>query len=121
MNKKLDMPLNSAIVSFAISIIFLLLHYLIQRFNLMPNGDISEISITVNYALYILLYWKVLKMGLNKEVKGLWRGKINPILAIVGSLIIVIGGFSNPLFLLYAAICLAVLIIAYGYTAKHAK
>lgn len=119
-NKKYDLPINSAILSFIISILFLLIHYIIQKFNLIPNGDISEISITINYGLYILLYYKVLKMGLNNEIKGLWRGKVNPILATVGSLIIVIGGCANPLFILYVSICLIVLISAYLYTAKHA-
>lgn len=119
-NKKYDLPINSAILSFIISILFLSIHYVIQKFNLIPNGDISEISITINYGLYILLYYKVLKMGLNNEIKGLWRGKVNPILATVGSLIIVIGGCANPLFILYVSICLIVLISAYLYTAKHA-
>lgn len=118
-DKKFKMPINSAILSFVISIGFLGVHYLIQKFNLMPNGDISEISITINYALYILLYFKVFKMGRNKEIKGIWKGIINPILATVGSLIIVIGGFSNPLFMTYAIICLVVLAAGYLYTAKN--
>lgn len=120
-NKKADMPIYSAILSLIISLGFLLIHYIIQKFNLMPNGDISEISITVNYVLYILLYFKVLKLGINNEIKGLWRGKINPILATVGSLIILVGGFSNPLFILYIFICLIVLISGYVYTTKNCK
>lgn len=120
-DKRFELPINSAILSFVISTFFLLLHYIIQKFNLMPNGDISEISITVNYGLYILLYYKVFKMGLNKEIKGLWRGKINPILATLGSLIIVVGGCINPLFSLYLVICLTILAVAYLYTAKNAN
>ena len=60
-------------------------------------------------------------MGLNKEIKGVWRGKINPILATLGSLIILVGGCINPLFSLYLAICLTILVVAYLYTAKNAN
>ena len=111
-NKYLEMPINSALVAFIISLVCLLVHYITQKYNLLPNGDISEISITVNYLLYILLYFKVFKMGISGEVKGLWRGKINPILATVGSLIILFGSFSNPLFLIYLLICGSLLLAA---------
>ena len=104
-NEFLGMPVYSALVGFIISVVCLAVHYITQNYNLLPNGDISEISITVNYMLYILLYFKVFKMGLNGEINGLWRGKINPILATVGSLIILFGSFSNPLFLSYLLIC----------------
>ncbi len=104
-NKSLEMPVYSALVAFIISIICLLAHYITQKYNFLPNGDISEISITVNYLLYILLYIKVLKMGISGEVKGIFRGKINPILATVGSLIIFFGSLSNPLFFVYLLIC----------------
>lgn len=111
-NEKLGMPIFSSLVAFIISITCLFIHYLTQRYNLLPNSDISEISITVNYVLYILLYFKVFKMGLSGEVKGLWKGKINPILATIGSLIILFGGLENSLFLVYALICGAILVSA---------
>lgn len=112
MNEKLGMPVNSSIIAFCISLVCLLLHYLTQKFGLLTNSDISEISITINYVLYILLYVKVFRMGCSGEIKGLWRGKINPILATVGSLIILIGSMSNPLFWVYTAICTALLVTA---------
>lgn len=104
-NKVIDMPIYSALVAFIISLVCLLVHYITQKYGFLPNGDISEISITVNYLLYILLYFKVFKMGISGEVKGLFRGKINPVLATVGSLIIFFGSLSNPLFITYLLIC----------------
>lgn len=104
-NKVIEMPIYSALVAFIISIVCLFVHYITQKYNLLPNGDISEISITVNYLLYILLYFKVFKMGVTGEIKGLFRGKINPILATLGSLIILFGSLSNPLFFIYLLIC----------------
>ena len=111
-NKSLGMPVYSAIVAFVISLVCLLVHYITQNNNLLPNGDISEISITVNYLLYILLYFKVFKMGVSGEIKGLWKGKVNPILATLGSLIIFFGSLSNPLFLSYLLICALLLLAA---------
>lgn len=111
-DKKLGMPVNSAIVSFIISVVCLLIHFITQKYSLLPNSDISEISITMNYVMYILLYVKVFRMGMNNEVKGLWKGKINPILATVGSLIILFGSISNPLFIQYTFICVIVLVSA---------
>lgn len=111
-DEKLGMPVNSAIVSFIISVVCLLIHFITQKYSLLPNSDISEISITMNYVMYILLYVKVFRMGMNNEVKGLWKGKINPILATVGSLIILFGSISNPLFMQYTFICGIVLVSA---------
>jgi basic amino acid/polyamine antiporter, APA family len=111
-NENLGMPINSAIISFIISVVCLFIHYITQKYNYLPNSDISEVSSTVNYLLYILLYFKVFKMGLAGEIKGLLRGKVNPILATVGSLIILFGSLNNPLFLVYAIICGIILISA---------
>ena len=111
-SETLGMPILSSIIGFCISLVCLVIHYITQKYNYLPNGDISEISITVNYLLYILLYFKVFRMGLNNEVKGLWRGKLNPILATIGSLIILFGSISNPLFVHYLLICSIIIIAA---------
>ena len=111
-NESLGMPIASSIVAFIISFICLIIHYITQKYQWLPNSDISEISITINYLLYILLYFKVFKMGLSREIKGVWKGKLNPILATIGSLIILSGSISNPLFFVYTIICGIVLISA---------
>ncbi|MBU3102713.1 APC family permease [Clostridium gasigenes] len=111
-NDKIGMPVQSSIIAFLISLIWLLAHYIILKSKILNNSDISEISITINYLLYIILYFKVFKMGISGEIKGLWRGKLNPILATVGSLIILAGSIQNSLFWVYASISLSVLIAA---------
>lgn len=111
-NEKLGMPVISSIVALVICLICMSVHYITQKFLLLPNSDISEISITINYTLYILLYIKVFHLGIRKEIKGIWMGILNPILAIVGSLIILLGTIGNPLFWLYAGICFTIIIIA---------
>ena len=111
-NDKLLMPVNSAIVAFAISIVWFILHYLTTKFGILSNSDISEISITMSYTLYILLYIKVIQLGNKGVVTGVWNSKINPILATIGSLIILFGSMGNKLFWVYAAVCLLVIMSA---------
>ena len=111
LNDNLGISIPSAIGSFVISLVWLALHYLTQKFNLLPNSDISEIPIVFSYILYIVLYVKVLALGNKGEIKGIWRCKVNPIMAILGSLTILFGSITNPMFITYTVIC-TILIIA---------
>ena len=111
-NEKILMPVNSALVAFLISLVWFIVHYITTKFGILPNSDISEISITMSYTLYIILYFKVFQLGRSGEIKGIWSSKINPILAIIGSLIILFGSMGNQLFWIYAGFCLLVIISA---------
>lgn len=104
-DKKSGIPVYSALIALIIVLFWTLVHYVTSKFGLLPNSDISEISITISYVLYALLYIKVLKLGLNKEIKGIFRGIINPCLALLGSAIILLGSIGNSLFWVYAGIC----------------
>ena len=111
-DEKTKMPINSTVVSFIISVSWLAIHYFTTKTGLLPNSDISEISITMSYVLYALLYVKVLQLGIKKEIKSVIRGIINPILALCGSTIILLGSIGNSLFWIYAVICLGILLSA---------
>ncbi len=111
-NEKLLMPVNSALVAFLVSLVWFVVHYITTKFEILPNSDISEISITMSYTLYIILYFKGLQLGRSGEIKGVWNSKINPTLAIIGSLIILFGSMGNQLFWIYAGFCLLVIISA---------
>lgn len=121
LSDKNSMPVNSAIVAFILSIVWIVIHYFTTKFGVLVNSDISEISITVSYAMYILLYVKVFKLGRTGEVKGIFRGTINPILAIMGSLIILLGSIGNKLFWVYAILCSLVLLSAVLYWRNKSK
>ena len=88
---------------------------------LMPNSDISEISITMSYTMYILLYVKVIQLGRQGKISGIWNTIINPVLAIIGSLIILFGSMGNQLFWIYAAFCLLVMLLAVLFCKKNEK
>ncbi|SCJ53528.1 Serine/threonine exchanger SteT [uncultured Clostridium sp.] len=120
LDEKINMPLNSAFVGFALCVFWTVAHYLTTKLGILSNSDISEISITVSYVMYILLYVKVFKLGREGEVKGLWRGTINPILATLGSLIILIGSLGNELFWVYALVCGFVILASIAFWRKRA-
>lgn len=104
-NEKLGMPILSGIVGLIIILFWIIMHYVTQKFNLLPNSDVSEIAVTIQYVAFILLYVQVLRFGFRGEIKSFWKGKFNPILAIFGSLIILYVGMQNPLFWLYIVLC----------------
>ena len=120
-DEKLLMPVNSAIVAFIIAIVWYIAHYLTTKFGLLPNSDISEISITMSYTMYILLYVKVIQLGRQGKISGIWNTIINPVLAIIGSFIILFGSMGNQLFWIYAAFCLLVMLLAVLFCKKNEK
>ena len=120
-DEKLLMPVNSAIVAFIIAIVWYIAHYLTTKFGLLPNSDISEISITMSYTMYILLYVIVIQLGRQGKISGIWNTIINPVLAIIGSLIILFGSMGNQLFWIYAAFCLLVMLLAVLFCKKNEK
>ncbi len=124
-NKKLqNMPLNSAIFAFIVTLAWYILHYITQEgINgsegiLYQKGDVSEISICIGYLNYCVLYIVILKLAKKGEIKNKFMGYFVPIMAIIGSFIILSGGFANPLFIYYLIICLAVMLIGYLYYKK---
>lgn len=117
-NEKWDIPIVSYLVGLVIVLFWSAMHYLASKYDLLPGSDVSEIAITLNYMLFILLYVQVLRMGLRGEIKGFWKGKFNPVLAIIGSLIILYVGLLNPLFLLYLFLCTLLLTSAYLFWFK---
>lgn len=89
-------------IGFLLCTFWMIVHYFTQSHGILRNSDVSEIAITINYVLYIILYLKVFDLGRKGEISGFWRSKVNPILAICGSLMILAGSLSNPYFFLYA-------------------
>lgn len=111
------MPLNSSVFAFVLSFIWLIINYITQTGKM--QGDVSEIAISISYLIYVVLYVAVIRMAVRKEIKGLFKGYVVPVLAIVGSLIILMGSISHPLFRYYVLICLIVLAAGLLYYRKN--
>lgn len=114
-SEKYDVPIASGIFTFFINLVWMLIHYITQKHNLLPNSDISEISIVLNYLGFILLYISVIKLTAKGEIKNKIYGYSVPLLAILGSMFILYGGMQNPLFWYYIAFCALIVLIAVMY------
>lgn len=115
LNPKLNMPVNSAFFAIAICCVWWVIHYLQNKYSLLINGDIAEIAIAMSYLLYIVLYFQVFKLWRKGAIKGIRRGLIYPLFATLGSLFVLIGGLSNPQFIIFVIICLIPIIGGYLY------
>lgn len=106
----------SGIICFLLILVWISIHYATQKFQL--PGDVSEIAICVNYLNYIVLYVVVIMMAKRSEIQGFWKGLVNPVFAIIGSLIIFSGSISNPLFEISLIVCFGIMLYAYFYSKK---
>ena len=97
-----------------LEIFWAIIHFVVMHFNLFNGRDISEISIVFSYVIYIILYVFVLKM-LLKEGKKLKL--IIPVIAILGSLIILFGSLiASPFYILmFMLFCTVVMFFGYFY------
>ncbi len=112
-----QMPINSAIFAFILSLFWMGVHYLTQKLKM--NGDISEIAIGVSYLNYIILYGAVMRLAKKGTIKGPWKGYVIPVLAMIGSLVILAGSFTFSLFIYYFIICFAIIISGLLYYRKN--
>jgi hypothetical protein len=57
--------------------------------------------------------------GERAKVKGVWYGIVFPIFATLGSLFVLIGGLTNPQFIIFVVICMIAIIggLLYGKNA----
>lgn len=116
--KKLNgMPLNSAVFSYLLSVGWMVVHYITQKVGM--RGDVSEITIGVSYVNYLALYLAVIRLARRGEIQSFWKGYIIPVFACLGSLVILSGSISHPLFPYYFAICIAVMLAGGLYYKKN--
>ena len=111
-NKTFGSPVYSGIVALIVSIISVYVNYLDKKYHFMGNSDFCEIITVVNYLLYVMLYVKVMQLKSNGEIKGVFFGYIAPIMAIVGSGIMLYGGIQNPKFIYVFFVCILVILIS---------
>lgn len=114
---KINLSIWACLISFLISVLWMLVHYITQKFNLLSGGDISEIAIVFSYVTYIILYIKVLRMKKDNIITSKFKGIVCPILAILGSLIILVGGYiSNPVYVTFFLLfCLGICVMGFWY------
>lgn len=115
---KLQLSPRSAGLFGLLVLAWTLIHYLVMKFNLFNGGDVSEISIAFNYAMYIILYLAVFRLGKAEQNK---QAMIVSVLAMLGSCLILAGSIlSSPLYvLLFFSICLSVYLMGLRYSKQQ--
>lgn len=107
----------STLFAMVLSFVWLTIHYFVQKFHLLGASDVSEIAIIFSYVGYVVLYVKVIQMAKEGKINNPLLGKIIPVFAIFGSIVIIIGGYIAsptyvPFFILF---CLVVCYLGYRY------
>ncbi|MFV0254915.1 MAG: APC family permease [Erysipelotrichaceae bacterium] len=117
-NKKYDIPVNSAFVSLLVVLIWMFLHFsavdgsIFLGWNFAEGLAIDILPIVIMYFFYSILYLGVmLNISKNFTKSKLLYRWIAPILALIGSLIIIFGAVSDPKFILYISISAIVLLM----------
>lgn len=98
-NPKKGLSFYSMLLAYSLAILWLFIHYLSQKYDLLKGGDVSEIAIVFSYLAYTILYVKVIQLRKVDEIMSNFLGLVAPILGIIGSFVILVGGlFSNPVY-----------------------
>lgn len=113
------MPLQSAVTSYTISLGWMLVHYVTQKSGM--RGDVSEIAIGVSYLNYMVLYLAVIRLKRMGKIKGRIKGYFIPVLAMAGSLVILSGSITHPLFFWYVTVCFLMMGAGAVYYMKNKK
>lgn len=122
-NPKYELSTRSCLISLAGALTWLSLHYITKKTGILGSGDVSEITVVYSYVCFAILYVKVLFMHKSGEVKSKFFGLVCPILAIIGSITILLGGIvANPLYVpIFILICFAITTVGFLYYRKMNK
>lgn len=119
LNNRTKMPLYSAWFALVLTLLWSLVHFYTQNYDLIPNGDVSEITISISMLMMLPYFFAALKLWKQKEISVL-RGLIAPLFAIVGCVTIGCSGLLDPTRWPFAlAYCLAILAIYVRFTKHH--
>ena len=118
-----QLSLRSCLITFVAAFFWMMVHFISQKTGALAKGDIGEIAISFSYGCYIILYSKVLSMKKEGIIKSRFKGIVCPILGIIGSSIIFMGGFiTNPRYVsFFILFCIGVCYIGYLYYTQKSK
>ncbi|PXV93836.1 amino acid/polyamine/organocation transporter (APC superfamily) [Lachnotalea glycerini] len=118
LHPKYEVSIPSVWISYVVTLIWMLIHYITQKTGILHGGDVSEIAIVFSYCCYTILYIKVIRMKKQKIIDSFFKGIICPILALAGSSIILCGGIiSNPFYVIcFIILCSLICSLGYSYS-----
>ena len=99
---RVGFPVWSAVAGVAMTLAWMVVHVVATLGNLIPNGDISEVSVAFNMVLLCVLFVRVPVLrrggvsGGGAPVIGVFRGVIAPVMATAGSLFVGGSALMSP-------------------------
>ena len=106
---RLRFPVNSALVATAAMLTWSCVHAFVQAGGLIPNGDVSEVSVCLAMLLmlpYFAAAWRLRTAG----EASILRGRVAPVLASACCLFVGLSGLAEPVRAAFVALELAVLL-----------
>ena len=118
---KYQVSVPSAILFTAITLVWLLIHYLTQKFGIMGKGDVSEITIVFNYIFYIILYLRVIKLNREGLASNRLTSLFAPVMGIIGAALVIGGSLISSLqtTLVFSLLCALVILTGWLYSKRQ--
>ena len=116
-NKKYDIPVNSSIFTFILSIIYLILHWcslegvMLYNLTIFAGLEVDSLPIVTNYLFLTIMYFGVIFKPSKVKTTSFVTRYVYPTLAIIGAFIIMYAGASKPQFNIYLLISIGVILI----------
>ncbi len=105
----LRFPVNSALAATVCMLAWSGVHAFVQVGSLIPNGDVSEVSVCLTMLLMLPYFAAAWRMRGTGEASIL-RGRVAPVLAVVCCLLVGVSGLSEPSRVAFLVLELAVLL-----------
>lgn len=117
-NKQLDIPVASAFLSYTLVLIWSALHSLsVFKINVGPLNfsmlQVDNLPIVLTYFFYITIYIRIIYDQIKHKELDTKFGYIFPALAILGALLVIYGGISQPGVLVYFIVSFIGIFIGY--------
>lgn len=87
-------PPHSALVAMATILCWMGAHAAVQTLGLIPNGDVSEVSVSLSMLVMVPLFAAALRMWRRGEA-GVVRGLVAPVLATLGCVFVGVSGVAS--------------------------
>lgn len=88
-------PVNSVLVAVACVLAWMALHWVVQGAQLIPNGDLSEVSVSLTMLWMLPFFAGAWRLRRSGEADAL-RGAVSPALATLGCLFVGLSGLADP-------------------------
>lgn len=100
---RLGIPVNSALTAVASVLVWMAAHWVVQSSQLIPNGDLSEVSVSLTMLWMLPFFAGAWRMRRRGEADAL-RGAVAPLLASAGCLFVGLSGLADPARLPFVAL-----------------